>query len=373
MTIFNRLRARAQQSSSSHTQSSRIQRLIALVAAWLLIGASAAIGVTFGFNLGSQYHVALGVVFALASLGGEILKPFAVLGCIQAFRRVNLTQFATCTVLGLVCITYSLAADLSISATVRGDLAAERGSKIERMETLKASRSRALSALESLPQVEVRHSLSANIVRLQSTPGAECAADPKSKAYGKISRRVCPRLAQLKTDLAVAQRRTDLQRQIERVDSLIVASDEGTVVKHADPLAASLASYAGALGWTWKADAVSPWLALLLPLFIEFGSSLGLVVAASIGHVPHEVVRVGDQGGQSPENRDFDSHEGARAQVVKFLQRTGGRASGGQRGLAALIGTSRTRFQQVIAELEREGRLLVNTTRAGTQLRLVTV
>lgn len=260
-----------------------LTNFVATFAAWALIASSAAIGVTFGFHLGSQYHAGLACVFALAALGGEILKPFAVLGVVQAVRRVNLTQCAACLVLALVCIIYSLAADLSISSTIRGDLAAQRGAKAEARKTAQESHTRALAELRGLPPARPERLLRVQIEALAATPGAECGADPGSKKYGPISRRVCPRVAELKSELAVAQRRSVLEDRVDVATTKLASASTDEAVKHADPLAASVAVYAGALGWKWDASSISPWLALLIPLFIEIGSSLGLVVAAFVG------------------------------------------------------------------------------------------
>jgi hypothetical protein len=50
---------------------------ILLTGALLLVGASAALGSYFGYIIGSQTHALLGLVFAGAALGGEIVKPYA--------------------------------------------------------------------------------------------------------------------------------------------------------------------------------------------------------------------------------------------------------------------------------------------------------
>lgn len=50
-------------------------RRIGVAGAFLLIGASAALGAYFGFTVGAHVHVALGVVFAAAALGGDPRLP----------------------------------------------------------------------------------------------------------------------------------------------------------------------------------------------------------------------------------------------------------------------------------------------------------
>jgi len=83
-------------------------------------------------------------------------------------------------------------------------------------------------------------------------------------------------------------------------------------------------------------------------------------VPTSAGHV--------DRYDDKPRN---ESGSGAKANVVKLLNQNGGKVHGGQRGLAALIGASRTRFQQVLKELVEEGRVFVSIDRLkGTTLQL---
>jgi hypothetical protein len=53
----------------------------------LLVGASAALGSYFGYLIGSQQHMLLGLVFAGAALGGEMLKPFAVSEVVNSFAQ----------------------------------------------------------------------------------------------------------------------------------------------------------------------------------------------------------------------------------------------------------------------------------------------
>jgi hypothetical protein len=52
---------------------------ILLAGALLLVGASAALGSYFGYVIGSQQHMLLGLVFAGAALGGEVVKPYGPL------------------------------------------------------------------------------------------------------------------------------------------------------------------------------------------------------------------------------------------------------------------------------------------------------
>ena len=58
----------------------------------MLVDASAALGSYFGYVIGSQTHALLGLVFAAAALGGEIVKPYAVSEVVSALSRFNLVR-----------------------------------------------------------------------------------------------------------------------------------------------------------------------------------------------------------------------------------------------------------------------------------------
>lgn len=101
-------------------------RRIGVAGALLLIGASATLGAYYGHTVGAHVHAALGVVFAAAALGGELLKPLAVQGAFDSFRSREWMRGLSCATLAAACIVYSLAAELSLAAGSRGDLAASR-------------------------------------------------------------------------------------------------------------------------------------------------------------------------------------------------------------------------------------------------------
>ena len=63
--------------------------LILQAGALLLVGASAALGSYFGYVVGSQQHILLGLVFAGAALGGEIVKPYAVSEIVSSLVAVE--------------------------------------------------------------------------------------------------------------------------------------------------------------------------------------------------------------------------------------------------------------------------------------------
>src|SRR5687768_4757190 len=94
-------------------------RCIGVAGALLLVSASAALGAYYGFTLGTSQHVALGLILGGAALGGELLKPIAVASGVEAFRGREWLSGLACCALALVCVVYSLAAELSLAAGSR--------------------------------------------------------------------------------------------------------------------------------------------------------------------------------------------------------------------------------------------------------------
>lgn len=380
--------------SKPHAQRERrFTQLAAYTAAGLFITASAAIGVLFGFTYGAKYNFALGVILALGALAGELFKPIAVAAAFEGVRRLRFSLFAAAAPLAAVCIVYSLVAEFSLSSNLRGDVTAQRAHAIEVAQIARAQRDRALGELRALPSaVDTPGALEGEIVRLLATPGAVCDAAPGTPDYGPVTRDVCPRVAAVRARLAIVQRRIELQRSVEKAEADLKA--RGTGAEQVDPTATNLVGIAAMFGIKWTASGVASWIVLLVPLFLEIGSSLGLVVAATFGGVQSN--RASEGGGvQSPvggEQSDTHEREGGRVfreaehrsaiagggemgrakdRLVQILHDRGGRVQSGQRALAELTGTSTTRLNQILKDLSQNGKIRVRADRLrGTEIRL---
>ncbi|WP_072395780.1 hypothetical protein [Hyphomicrobium sp. CS1GBMeth3] len=57
-------------------------------------------------------------------------------------------------------------------------------------------------------------------------------------------------------------------------------------VAAADPVAETIVSYAGALGWELEATKLSLWLTLLAVVFFEVGAASSLIVVAALSDAP---------------------------------------------------------------------------------------
>ena len=340
--------------------------------ALLLVGASAALGSYFGFIIGSQQHVLLGLVFAGAALGGELLKPYAVSEVVSSLAQWNIIRALACLALSAACVVYSFTAELSLAATTRGDFAATREAAVDAIRDARSDRARAETELASLQPARPAAELQAEIDGL--------LLDPKTKGCTKIDNatqdRVCPRVATLKAEKARAERRAELEATI---GSSTRPVSEQPIVRDADPLAGAVATYAAALGWKLDTQKLLPWLALVPVLFLELGSALAVVVVRGVGPAVSPVTAgtVGPdnetldqpapqpgplvQKRSKPKRKDRRPPPGAGpsgppqrglAGTLKVLQ--GGAVQGSQQAIAAAIGTSKTTVQRALAFLEQQ-------------------
>lgn len=213
------------------------------------------------------------------------------------------------------------------------------------------------------------------------------------------ARAACAQAADLASEAARADKRASLEQQIASADTSLANATTVVADADADPLASTVASFAGALGRPLAAAAISPWLALIPVLFIELGSALSLVVLR-----PIPALRLPDRApdaGPSPsacatdpfENpplsmppptplpvQDAFSGRGTpssippdaalSAKVSEYLISNGGRVFGSQRDFAGRFGVSKSYFHEFLRSASACGRLSVQATAKGTAIAL---
>ena len=370
-----------------------VPRLLGLTGSILLISSSAALGAYFGYSVGAHQHVAVGVVFAAAALGGEILKPFAVAGAFDALRAREVLRGLTCLGLALVCVAYSFTAELSLAASGRSDMASTRQLSAEALAAARERRTRAQRELVGLPPARPAGELTPLMAKLKATPGANgCWGAPD----GPVSRKVCAEVLQMQSEAARAARRTHLEAEIAAADTIMARPD--TARGDADPLASVLAAYLSALGYTIGAGQLAPWLALIPVLFLELGSALSLAMVRAMwsdtGRTPPPQPQPApapalpasgsraalpppiqpDAAGEPSRGPDDDGRgpRGGRrlGTVVDVLKAKGGRLEGGQRGIARALGVSKSRANELLHEMARLGQVRLATGPSGTVVEL---
>lgn len=393
--------------------TSSAARFLGLAGAILLISSSAALGAYYGFTVGAHQHLALGLIFGAAALGGEILKPFAVAGMVDALRSCEFLRALSCLALAFVCIVYSLAAELSLAAGSRGDMASARQVSADTIKNVRERRTRAATELGQIAPARAPSELAPLVAKLKATPGVYGCEGPPD---GPLSRKVCGDALSMQAEAARAVRRAELEAVISEMDRAIAerAGLPAPTVADADPLASALSAYLSALGRKVEPDTLAPWLALIPVLFLEFGSALSLIVVRQIGaadrtgrgaaapvaatspardHVP-PVAPVASGGPSAPpatvqpapiepdtptkprRTRDDDRRgpKGGRRldNVVDLIKARGGKVQDSQRDIAKALGLSKSRANELLHELAASGFVRLATGRHGTMIELAT-
>ena len=161
------------------------------------------------------------------------------------------------------------------------------------------------------------------------------------------------------------------------------------------PLAAAIAVYATAAGWPVVADQVSPRLALMVPLFIDVGRALGLVLAGAFRPVPgrrswrplkqfpvNTAVNTANAGFAEVANTTSDTanivpfapvRASTRQEVgerrLALLRERGGMLEGSVRSLAELIHATPSTLHAAPVELEKLGLIAVDAGPGGSVFR----
>ncbi len=375
---------------------------LAKLAAASLVTASAGLGACYAWGVGIEHGAVLGILFVLFAVGLEVAKPLSVIAAFRAFGSWQLVRGAGLAVLAVVAIAYSLTAELTLMAGTRGDLVAERQNTITTAATTEADAVRARERydtakieLATLAPTRPAAEVEAEIAGLLLTPGADgCTA-----INGKITREVCPKVASLRIEKARADRRAELEAILAAplpaiaVTPNVHPQSSGKSVRDADPGASALATYLAAMGLVLPVKVLTDWLALVPVIALELGSALaGVLVqavswptqrvasqirrseevyepiqpgaAAPVGHVGHpKQIAASDDVGREAERVK---------QAILGQLKERGEVEASQRGLAALIGTSRPTVRRAISALMIAGMVVAEATRNGTVLRPVT-
>lgn len=382
---------------SINTISPAAQR-IGVAGAFLLVSASAALGSYFGFIVGAHVHWSIGLVFAGAALGGELLKPFATAQAFQSFRSREFTQGIVCAGLAVVCVAYSFTSELSLAATSRGDMANERRLSGDLMNAAREKRTRAETELRLLPPARSPDTLAPLVTKLKGTRGANTCSPGDIR--GSAAKDACSKVSELQSEAARWTQRTNLENVMADADRALLSVP--SPVGEADPLASTVSAYANALGWQPTADKIAPWLVLIPVLFLEFGSALSLAVlrcssqtasiapsaagsgcpvVQSLPVPPPKQSPASDQPEAKlkgieptaeispPRNRHRADAKLAKA-LIEFLKSRGGSTVAAQRSIAEAIGASKSRVNELLHELAANGQIALRTSFAGSTIEL---
>lgn len=364
------------------TKLSTPTNLLAQISAVGLVLASAGLGAIYAFNTGSQHGIGLAALMVIMAIALELAKPLSLAAAFTAFRSWSVARGLLLTVLALVAVGYSLTAELTLMAGARGDVVAQREAVLKAASSSEADataqrtrRDVALTGLATLPAARPAAELQQQITELLLTPGANgCVA-----VDGRVTRTVCPLVADLKQEKALAERRASLEAVVAQ--PLPAATSTVAQVSAADPGATALHTYLLGLGFVVPAHVLTEWLALIPVLALEVGSLFAgvLVQGASAGVGKRREGAITAAPAKEPLNHaeppaataDVASREKAKLALVNHIKEGGGSVAASERGLAALIGHSKPTVRRAINSLVLAGIVAAEVTRNGTALRLV--
>ena len=370
--------------------ASHLTRSLALASASALVIASAGFGAVYAWSTGSQHGFALGALSVLMAVALECCKPLALANALSAFGSFKLVRGLALALLAVVAIAYSLTAELGLMAGARGDVVAERAAALSELRNSQADAQRARerydtakAELAKLPPSRPAAELQAEVEALLLTPGA----DGCTQINGKVTKSICPQVSALRVELGRAQRRAELETALYRAMPDIRKSGDpnGAPVGQADPAAAALVVYLTALGFVVAPERLTEWLALIPVLALEVGSALALVLVQAVSPaaarrpvrcatdqvtddtLDHEVHPIAPPANIDP----IEAQQKVKTAILDQLEKRGGQAVASERGLAALIGTSRGTARRAVQGLVIAGIVAAEATRNGTMLRLV--
>ena len=361
------------------TSSKPLAPVLAKLAASALIIASAGFGAYYAGSLGAEQGPLLAVLSIAMAIGLEVAKPFSIAMAFEACRSSHICQGVAVALLGIVAISYSLSAELSLWATMRSDRIAMRAAESNVATSARDQYQRAKLELDGLPSARPAAELQSLIDGVLIDPRAGGCAE----INGKYTREHCAQVAEWKAEQARSERRDQLQHTIREAERVFAS---GSVVKTADPGATALATYLAIFGLKVEPGLLTELLILVGVVASELGSALSLVLVQAVSGGATESQMPGSRQtlNSAPEPEpvvqvvhptktdDAASCEKVKAAILNQLEQRGGSLGKSERGIAALIGASRPTVRRAINGLVIAGLIAAEASRNGTMLRLVT-
>lgn len=361
----------------------RLVRLLAYAGALSLIGVSIAMNLQAG--LAKSETLQGQVTWAIASAASDILKAVAPIFIAYAIaQRDFLRTLAGLTVL-VVTGGYALVSAISYSHGSRVDVAGARSAEAAIHARASTSYRDAQIALSAIPAARPVAELGASISGLLADPRAgDCRT-----MDGPVSRRVCPQVAELRTELGRAAERSRLQGELERAK---VRLDGLPAPRIADPAAEAVTRFFGEIGVAVDPSDVALWLSLSGVILVEVGSMFGLLLASgsagplirpavpdlvpfpSLGTgatAPATPIRLnGSAETPSPQRKRGRPRLGTALALGKLkAMARDGKVEASQSELGLALGVSKATAHRELRRLEQAGALSLATGRRGTLVR----
>lgn len=365
-----------------------IWKVSAVIAAALLIIASAGFAAYFTWTLNQHEWWPL-IAFAVAfALGLELAKPLAVNAIGVALRSWRLGQAAILSLFVLVAVAYSLTASLQLMARTRSDGVSERlgtsQAASDARKTLEGLRTELASTHQARSPAELQPLIDAKLVNPKLLGCTAPLDDPKLRA-------TCGEVATLRAEAARAERRAILGVRIAALETAASTHNTAKSERVADPSAVALATYLRAFGVQVEAQRLGDWLVLVGVIALEVGALFSVVlVQAASSPAPAQSVQVVDppraparpaQGapvelvaehhGATPGQHVLSIPDDPAERIVQLVRDRGGRLFGSQREIAKALGVSVGSVNAALEKLSTGGRVARTSTAKGTHLELV--
>jgi uncharacterized membrane protein len=318
-------------------------RRLGYFAATIFIVASASQNALHGWQLGLRTSEITATIFAAASVAGAIMAPIALAASFSAFRRCQLVRGVVALALAAMCFAYATVSSLGFVSGARDVAAATRGAEAD---TYAIARDKAKAA-------------NAELKTLAEAP----------RGTRKIEKERAERKAKLEDDRADAER----------------VMSEGATATVADPTAAAIASYAGALGYDLEPTKLSPWLSLFAVVFFEAGAAFSLIVVGAPTRAAAKAEPAKAAEAKSPEpvaapamaaapearladNKKTAGRKRSRAldDVLAKIEGAGGKLEGTLDELGERLGLSKSSAHRALHALAGAGMISLATSAAGT-------
>lgn len=327
----------------------------------MLVLASGGFGAYFAWTQAVHHGPALAVLAVTMALGLECAKPFAVEAIFACVRRFSIIRAAAMTLLAAVAVGYSLTAEVSLMATTRGDVTADREAAADARQMAKERHRRATAELATMEPSRPVGELEALLA------GKDCGSPTRA------TRALC-------AELGRATRRAELQ---SRVDQAEADTTTRATVGTGDPGAVALSTLLAQFGVSAPVAVVSTWLVLVGVLALETGSALAVVLARSVDgparrrrgpavstaepesvpvtaavDTPPEPVHGLREPRRRPKRgqaRAAGAKDVAAAKIVDKLREQDGRATGSVRRLGAMLGERKSTIHNALALLAASG------------------
>jgi hypothetical protein len=179
--------------------------------------------------------------------------------------------------LGMVAVAYSLTSELSLVATSRADITAQRVTEAQAARSFSEARERVTRELASLGMTRPTREITQD---LQPYASRDC----ENARVGSLCARV---VLPLRAELARAERREALEVELNRLNQGGGSRGSSGV---SDPASQALAAYLTAVGFSLNAERIGQWLILVPVLALELGSALALVLVQALRREESPVV-----------------------------------------------------------------------------------